>query len=82
MREPKAGFDERVGHQRGIDGDQELVKAGVLMCRDQNCFAIAREVREVMARDRSILFKTWITGLVETASSARTFSPGFSALRA
>ena len=30
LREPKAGFDERVDHERGIDGHQELFKAGVL----------------------------------------------------
>jgi hypothetical protein len=28
LREPKAGFDERVDHERGIDGNQELFKAG------------------------------------------------------
>jgi hypothetical protein len=30
LREPKAGFDERVNHESGIDGNQELFKAGVL----------------------------------------------------
>src|ERR1700737_5316956 len=41
LREPKAGFDERVDHERGIDGNQELFKAGVLKRGDGNRFAIA-----------------------------------------
>jgi hypothetical protein len=35
LREPKAGFDERVDHERGIDGNQELFKAGVLKRGDR-----------------------------------------------
>ena len=30
LREPKTGFDQRIDHQRGIDGKQKLFKAGVL----------------------------------------------------
>ena len=51
LREPKAGFDERVDHERGIDGNQELFKAGVLKRGDGNRFAIAGEVREFLGRD-------------------------------
>src|SRR5260370_32032811 len=51
LREPKAGFDERVDHERGIDGDQELFKAGVLKRGDGNRFAIAGEVGEFLGRD-------------------------------
>src|ERR1700680_5308024 len=43
-RGPKAGFDERVDHERGIDGNQELFEAGVLKRGDGNRFAIAGEV--------------------------------------
>src|SRR5260370_34694435 len=50
LREPKAGFDERVDHERGIDGSQELFKAGVLKRGDGNRFAIAGEVGEVLGR--------------------------------
>ena len=39
LREPKAGFDERVDHERGIDGNQELFKAGVLKRGDEDRFA-------------------------------------------
>ena len=41
LRNPKAGFDERVDHERGIDGNQELFKAGVLKRGNGNGFAIA-----------------------------------------
>ena len=51
MRKPKAQFDQRVDDQRGIDGNQELLKAGVLKRGDRNCLAIAGEVREVLGRD-------------------------------
>ena len=54
LRKPKARFDQRVGHQRGIDGNQELFKAGVLKRRDGNGFAIARRGGRVpgAGRDR------------------------------
>ena len=51
MRKPKAGLDEGVDHERGIDGNQELFKAGVLKRGDGKGFAVAREVCEVMGRD-------------------------------
>jgi hypothetical protein len=51
LREPKAGFDERVDHERGIDGNQESFKTSVLERRDKNCFAIAGEVGEFLGRD-------------------------------
>ncbi len=51
LREPKAGFDERVDHERGIDGHQELFKAGVLKRGDGNRFAIAGEVGEFLGCD-------------------------------
>src|SRR5258705_8081406 len=44
LREPKAGFDERVDHERGIDGHQ--LKRG-----DGNRFAIAGEVGEFLGGD-------------------------------
>src|SRR5258708_288190 len=50
LREPKAGFDERVDHERGIDGNQELFKAGVLKRGDGNRFAIAGEADEFLGR--------------------------------
>ena len=37
LREPKAGFDKRVDHERGIDGNQDLFKAGVLKPEKSNC---------------------------------------------
>src|SRR5437899_6334822 len=51
LREPKAGFDKRVDHERGIDGNQDLFKAGVLKRGDGNRFAIAGEVGEVVVCD-------------------------------
>ena len=51
LREPKAGFDERVDHQRGIDGNQELFKAGALKRGDENRFAIAGEVDKFLRRE-------------------------------
>jgi len=48
--EPKVSFDERVHHERGIDGNQELFKAGVLKRGDGNRFAIAGEVGEFLGR--------------------------------
>src|ERR1700753_4085967 len=51
LREPKAGFDEGVDHERGIDGKQELFKAGVLKRGDWNRFAIAGEVGEFLGWD-------------------------------
>src|SRR5260370_33564919 len=44
LREPKAGFDEWVDHERGIDGNQDLFKAVVLKRGDSIRFAIARVV--------------------------------------
>ena len=52
MREPEAGFDEWVDHERGIDGNQELFKAGALKRGDENRFAIAGEVDEFLRRDK------------------------------
>ena len=51
LREPKAGLDERVDHERGIDGNQEWFKAGVLKRGDGNRFAIAGDVGEFLGRD-------------------------------
>src|ERR1700720_2681114 len=51
LREPKAGFDERVDHERGIDGNQELFQTSVLERGDKNRFAIAGEVGEFLGRD-------------------------------
>ena len=46
MREPKAGFDERVDHKRVIDGNQELFKTGTLKCgRKQTEGCIAMKIR-------------------------------------
>src|SRR6201993_901964 len=55
LREPKAGFDERVDHERGIDGNKELFKAGALKRGDWNRFAIAGEVGELLGRDEIAL---------------------------
>src|SRR5260370_7474833 len=51
LREPKAGFDERVDHERGIDGNQELFKAGVLKRGDGNPFPIPGSVGEFLRFD-------------------------------
>src|ERR1700692_3919355 len=51
LREPKAGFDERVDHERSIDGNQELFESSVLERGDKNRFAIAGEVGEFLGRD-------------------------------
>src|ERR1700722_10972157 len=51
LREPKAGFDERVDHERGIDGNQESFKTIVLERGDKNRFAIAEEVGEFLGSD-------------------------------
>src|ERR1700721_2692872 len=37
LRQPKPGYDQRVHHQRGINGYQELFKAGALKRRHRNC---------------------------------------------
>jgi hypothetical protein len=55
LREPKSSFDKRVVHERGIDGNQDLFKAGVLKRRDGNCFANAREVGKFLGRDEIYL---------------------------
>ena len=74
LREPKAGFDERVGYERGIDGNQELFKAGVLKRETGIASRSLERCASSWGGTRSTLFNTWITGLVETASSAKTFS--------
>src|ERR1700680_1741206 len=51
LREPKAGFDERVDHERGIDGNQELFKTRLLERGEKNRFAIAGEAGEFLGRD-------------------------------
>src|SRR5271168_1027369 len=51
LRKPKAGLDERVDHQRRIDGNQELFKAGVLKRGDGKGFAVAGELGESLWRD-------------------------------
>src|ERR1700722_17429482 len=61
--EPKAGFDERVDHERGIDGNQELFKAGVLKRGDGNRFAIAVEVGEFLGCDEIDLVQDLDDGL-------------------
>src|ERR1700730_17683159 len=63
LREPKAGFDERVDHERGIDGNQELFKAGVLKRGDGNRFAIAGEVGEFLGCDEIDLVQVLDDGL-------------------
>ena len=63
LREPKAGFDERVDHERGIDGNQELFKAGVLKRGDGNRFAIAGQVGEFLGRDEIDLVQDLDDGL-------------------
>ena len=63
LREPKAGFDKRVDHQRGIDGNQELFEAGVLKRGDGNRFAIAGEVGEFLRRDEIDLVQDLDDGL-------------------
>ena len=63
LREPKAGFDERVNHECGIDGIQELFKAGVLKRGDGNRFAIAGEVGEFLGRDEIDLVQDVNDGL-------------------
>ena len=74
LREPKAGFDERVDHERGIDGNQELFKAGVLKRGDENRFAVARKVDKFLGRNEIGLVQNLDDGLGQTASSVRTFS--------
>jgi hypothetical protein len=51
LREPKSNFDKRVGYERGIDGNQDLFKAGVLKRRDGNCFAADRETGKFLGLD-------------------------------
>ena len=68
LREPKAGFDERVDHERGIDGNQELFKAGVLKRGDGNRFAIAGEVGEFLGRDEIDLVQNLDGGLGRDSS--------------
>src|ERR1700674_4197430 len=63
LREPKAGFDERVDHERGIDGNEELFEAGVLKRGDGNRFAIAGEVGEFLGRDEIDLVQDLDDGL-------------------
>src|SRR5271170_6898049 len=63
LREPKAGFDERVDHERGIDGSQELFKAGVLKRGDGNRFAISGEVGEFLGRNEIDLVQNLDDGL-------------------
>src|ERR1700681_1359618 len=63
LREPKAGFDEGVDHERGIDGNQELFKAGVLKRGDGNRFAIAGDVVEFLGCDEIALVQDLDDGL-------------------
>jgi hypothetical protein len=63
LREPKSNFDKRVGYERGIDGNQDLFKAGVLKRRDGNCFATAREVGKFLGRDEIYLVQYLDDGL-------------------
>src|SRR6266481_9151034 len=63
LRETKAGFDERVDHERGIDGNQELFKAGVLKRGNGNRFAIAGEVGEFLGCDEIDLVQDVDDGL-------------------
>ena len=83
LREPKSGFDERVDHERGIDGNQELLKAGVLKRGDGNRFAVAGEVGEFLGRDEIDLVQDLDDGLGrDSQARLRPFQPEFSALRA
>ena len=59
----KLDFDKRVGHERGIDGNQELFQAGVLKRRDGNRFAIAREMGKFLGRDEIDLVQDLDDGL-------------------
>jgi hypothetical protein len=61
--EPKSNFDKRVGYERGIDGNQDLFKAGVLKRRDGNCFAVAREVGKFLGWDEIYLVQYLDDGL-------------------
>ena len=63
MRESKPGFNERVDHERGIDGNQELFKPGVLKRGDGNRFAIAGEVGDFLGRDQIDLVQDLDDGL-------------------
>ena len=63
LREPKAGFNERVDHERRIDGNQELFKAGVLKRGDGNRFAIAGEVGAFLGRNEIDLVQNLDDGL-------------------
>jgi hypothetical protein len=63
LREPKSNFDKRVGYERGIDGHQDLFKAGVLKRRDGNCFATARQVGEFLWCDEIYLVQHLDDGL-------------------
>jgi hypothetical protein len=74
LREPKAGFNERVDHERSIDGNQELFKTSVLKRGDKIVSRSLERWASSWGGTRSTLFKTWMTGLVETASWAKTFS--------
>src|ERR1700712_4161734 len=63
LREPKAGFNERVDHERSIDGNQKLFQAGVLKGRDGNRFAIAGEVGKFLGGDEIHLVQDLDDGL-------------------
>ena len=81
--EPKSGFDERVDHQRGIDGNQELFKAGVLKRGDGNPFAIVGEVGEFLGWDEIDLVQDLDDGLGRDSKLGQDFFDlSSSALRA
>ena len=63
LRESKSNFDKRVGYERGIDGKQDLFKAGALKRRDGDCFATDREVGKFLGRDEIDLVKYLDDGL-------------------
>ncbi len=63
MRKPEAGFDEPIGYESGIDGNQELFQAGVLKRGDGNRSAIAGEVREILGPDEIDLVQDLDDGL-------------------
>ena len=63
MRKPKSNFDQRVGYERGIDGNQDLFKASVLKRGDENCFAADRQMGKLLRRDEIHLIQYVDDGL-------------------
>lgn len=63
MRKPKAGFNNGVDHERGIDGNEELFETGALKCGDGNHIAAVGEVGELVGWDKIYLIKYLNYGL-------------------